>query len=76
MRGTILTFPSIYELMPHYPNCCVLASSGAAGLARRGVSVLDPDVWNSMPWMPAELRGDDGKAFVRTNLQSAVRIRR
>ena len=73
VRGTILTFPSIYELMPHYPNCCVLASSGAA--ARREVSVLDPDVWNSMPWMPAELRGDDGKAFVRTNLQSAVRIK-
>jgi len=73
VRRTILTFPAIYELMPYYDNCCAIGLPGVAGT--REVSAFDHSVWSSMPWMPAELRSDNGNSFLGRTLQEAQRIK-
>lgn len=73
VRATALTFPSIYELMPRYPNCCVVGTPGAPGA--RETAALDETLWHDMPWLPASLKTPEGRASISGYLRSALRLK-
>jgi pimeloyl-ACP methyl ester carboxylesterase len=50
---TILSFPSIYQLLPTYADCCAF---GPKGGAVNYVDILDPEVWQRFSWLPADLK--------------------
>jgi len=71
VRETVLTFPSIYELMPSYRDCCALGPPGSA--PSREIS--DHKLWQSMPWLPTSLKGANGTAFLQRTLGNLVRMK-
>jgi hypothetical protein len=70
VRQTVLSFPSILELMPRYSACCDGDPAGESGFP-----ATDPDAWRSLHWEgvdPSNM-SDLGKADARVReLQTIV----
>lgn len=73
VRATALTFPSIFELMPRYPNCCVIGSPGSPDA--RETTALDDALWRRMPWLPESLKTPEAQASTALHLKSARRLK-
>jgi len=66
VRRTALSFPSIYELLPRYRNCCALGQPGN----RTILNMLDPDDLNRILWVR-----QDSIADLRRQLEIVSRVR-
>lgn len=71
VRRVVLSFPSIYELLPTYDGCCRL---GAPSNYKK-MNILDPVTWNKYDWLPPEYRkGAERAAVFEDGLRHAQRV--
>jgi hypothetical protein len=73
IRATVLSFSSIYELFPHYENCCAFGP-------QRPISenqILDPEFWlTHFAWLiDTGLRDEERRGLLRGGLKRAQDIR-
>lgn len=69
IRETVLTFPSIYELLPSYEKCCAFKQPSSVTPV-----YFDPfqsGSWERFGWMPQSLRTPDRKAWLKETLVNA-----
>ena len=66
VRATLLTFPSIYQLLPRYEACCWID-----GATPTRFNAFDPKVWERFSWLPASLRTPSGSAMLTRYLHMA-----
>lgn len=71
IRETILSFPSIYELMPTYPRCCRWSGKGNTDT----FDVLDADLWQANHWLPDSYSSGAGLQAVREGFARARDMR-
>lgn len=77
IQSTILSFPSVYELLPAYAECCAFGGKNIIGRASHGleyVDIFDPATWARFDWLPAELRKDSGRKILSSYLSTARTI--
>jgi pimeloyl-ACP methyl ester carboxylesterase len=55
IQRTILSFPSTYELLPTYTDCCGF-SKGGDRVNVQYVDILEPNVWKRFSWLPADFK--------------------
>lgn len=73
IRRTILSFPSIYELLPDYDNCCILGTRQAAD--RTPFDLLSPQGWSKLKWLTEEDGSKLSNKEVRQSLTNAQKLR-
>jgi pimeloyl-ACP methyl ester carboxylesterase len=71
IRQTMLTFPSVYELLPSYANCCEYVTSAPPS---EYFDIFDPQVWRRFRWLPTSLSSDKGMAWLASTLATAKAI--
>jgi pimeloyl-ACP methyl ester carboxylesterase len=73
VNRVMLSFPSLYELMPSYDDCCEFgtASSPATG----EFSVLDARNWSRLGWLPAEYTDQRALERIATYMVAARELR-
>ncbi|WP_338692468.1 alpha/beta fold hydrolase [Bradyrhizobium sp. 26S5] len=74
IQQTILSFPSTYELLPRYSDCCGLSKTGLAEGASY-IRILDPQEWTRFSWLPSEFRSGPGLKSLARKLESAGRLK-
>lgn len=73
IRRTALSFPSIYELLPTYPLCCILGKPSEAN--RAPFNILAPEGWARVDWeIAAEFDGPERRERVARALARAVEL--
>lgn len=72
VKRVAFTFPSAFELLPFYDNCCVRGLPGQAD--RRVFDILDERYWLSA-WAPAEYRSGPRRERIRSHLARARELR-
>ncbi len=73
IRETMLSFPSVYQLLPSYPNCC--GWKDQQGRITYFDST-DEAAWKRFSWLPAELNSSSGRQALATYLDEARTIHR
>lgn len=73
VRETLLSFPSVYELLPSYKGCCL------RGLRERPelwqpFSAFDAKQWQEFHWIPSEYQSPEGRAFMARVLSQAAKL--
>ena len=82
IREATLTFPSVYEMLPSYPDCCEFATQGPAA---NYFDIFDATKWQTFEWLPASLQSKerivwltkmlaDAKAISQVQLPSSVKL--
>jgi pimeloyl-ACP methyl ester carboxylesterase len=74
VRETAMTFPSFYELLPAYGNCCGFRTSGS-----RQLEDLDPfsgSAWSRFQWVPQSFDNDERRAWLLRTLTEAKSVLR
>jgi hypothetical protein len=61
----MLTFPSVYQLLPSYQNCCAWRRDKTIQV----FSSADPRAWRRFSWVPDELRRGTGPAALDAMLE-------
>lgn len=74
LQRTILSFPSTFQLLPFYEECCGF-SSDANPVSANYFDVLDVDNWRRFSWLPSELRDPAGLEALRARLADAKRLK-
>lgn len=74
IRETLLTFPSVYELLPSYPDCCVLGNPKQASTSRAKFSPVSLQFWKSLSLLPTRFRTEEGERFLQHALQNTERL--
>jgi hypothetical protein len=74
IRESLLTFPSVYQLLPSYKNCCIerLVES-----PEDYSNIFDPfsiAFWEQIDWLPNFYRSTEGKAFLQAKLEEAEKL--
>ena len=72
VRETAMTFPSVYELLPNYKNCCGFRSANP-----KLPEYFDPFAatkWNRFSWLPDKFRQADRQAWLQGILSEAHRV--
>lgn len=65
-REIILSFPSTYQLLPSYFDCCTFVLPGGGSTS---FNVFDPESWKKIKWLPPSITRND--KFLRAQLQTA-----
>lgn len=73
IQRTVLSFPSTYQLLPSYDDCCAFSEKGSHQDAQY-FSAFDPRSWLKFSWLPPELKRGDGAAFVQKQLAEAKQL--
>jgi pimeloyl-ACP methyl ester carboxylesterase len=74
IQKTILSFPSTYQLLPTYDECCGFSETGLT----QGASyfdILSPTYWSRFTWLPGEFRSKQGFQFISSNLEVTRRLK-
>jgi pimeloyl-ACP methyl ester carboxylesterase len=72
MRRVMLSFPSIYELLPTYDKCCRLGVPEHY----QAINIFDPSIWNKYEWLPPDYRDGGARAAAFADgLSRAKRVR-
>jgi pimeloyl-ACP methyl ester carboxylesterase len=76
VRHVIFSFPSVFELMPSYDNCCRIGDPDK-GDAKKfpQFDPTDPTLWVQGDWLPSEYRSGGALNHVLENLKSAAAVR-
>lgn len=74
IRSTILSFRSMYEMLPAYSECCFLSRRDGSRVVLQDLNVYDPAVWQRFGWLPSEYRDEPGKRFLANQLSRAGEI--
>jgi len=73
IRRVVLSFPSFYELLPTYSNCCILGLPSDQG--RKPFNILSPTAWFAINWqLPAEMTSDTWKGKISAVLSDAEKV--
>lgn len=67
-RSIALSFPSTYELLPTYPNCCNVMGSGAPPIP---YDTMTEKGWNQVDWNVPEYAKDAAKQRTKVVLNQA-----
>jgi pimeloyl-ACP methyl ester carboxylesterase len=73
IRETLLSFPSVYQLLPSYKNCCFWREKEYAPLEGE-FSAFDETAWSKFGWLPSRFRTAEGQRFVAGALTDARRL--
>lgn len=65
IRETITTFPSMYELMPHYDGCC-FSKDEFNNMTE--FDIYDSGEWLDIGWFPESLNNVEGESWLRETL--------
>jgi pimeloyl-ACP methyl ester carboxylesterase len=74
IRETLMTFSSIYQLLPSYTDCCVLGAPDLPSASRMPFSPFSPHFWESLSLLPDQFRTMEGRRFLRQNLEDAEHL--
>lgn len=74
IRETLMTFPSVYQLLPSYAGCCILGSPDESETKRRAFSSFSFEFWESLSFLPDQFRTTKGKSFLKQSLQEAEQV--
>ena len=74
IRETLMTFPSVYELLPSYPDCCVLGTPNQTSVGQATFSPFSLQFWESLSLLPDRFRTEEGHRFLRKTLEDAERL--
>ena len=69
VRETTLTFPSLYELLPSYGNCCWFAVT-----PQKDFDPFSSTDWERLRWLPAGFQTPERREWLRTTLSTARAI--
>jgi pimeloyl-ACP methyl ester carboxylesterase len=72
VRATTLTFPSVYELLPTYKNCCGFETT--SNTAPIFFDPFDPKIWNTFKWLPASMKTPERLTWLTQTLATAKEI--
>lgn len=72
VRRVAFTFPSAFELLPSYENCCI---RGLPGEPREVFDIYDEEHW-FRAWVPPEYRTGSWRLRLRSSLARARELRR
>jgi hypothetical protein len=75
IQRTILSFPSTYQLLPTYSECCGFSKS-ADPVRATYVDILSPRTWLRFKWLPTEFKSGLGYHFLSQSLDHAARLRK
>lgn len=73
IRETLLSFPSVYQLLPSYQNCCGWREKNYAPLQGQ-FSAFDEIAWRKFGWLPARFRTPEGQRFLASALEEGKRL--
>jgi pimeloyl-ACP methyl ester carboxylesterase len=73
IREAMLSFPSIYQLLPSYQNACGWRESPDAPVEDQ-FSSFDERAWARFDWLPENFKSSEGRGFIRRNLAEAKRL--
>jgi pimeloyl-ACP methyl ester carboxylesterase len=73
VNRVLLSFPSLYEQMPSYEDCCTLGAT--ASTAGTKLSVLDIHNWSRLGWLPAEYTGERQLGRIGAYMAAAGELR-
>jgi hypothetical protein len=71
IRRTMLSMPSIYELLPSYQNCCRLGTADQYDY----VDPFVPENWRKYHWLPEEYDHGARAAYFDNNLKRAASLK-
>ena len=74
IQRTILSFPSTYQLLPTYNECCGFSETGFAKGAAY-FDILSPANWARFTWLPPEFKSEHGLRFISSNLEVSRRLK-
>lgn len=72
VRKTVFSFPSMYELLPTYDNCCIVGAPDDAD--RTPTNILDFETWIRYKWIPAGFEGETARKQIEKFLRSAAQL--
>jgi len=67
IHAAAMSFPSLYELLPRYGECCINGVPGKGD----PISILSPEFWAHYAILPAQYHTAAGQAFIATQLGRA-----
>jgi pimeloyl-ACP methyl ester carboxylesterase len=74
VREVMLSFRSLWELLPTYSNCCIEGRRGASD--NQPIDALDFDTYARLRWLPPSWRGQPARrAFIEAALTRARELR-
>jgi hypothetical protein len=71
IREALLSFPSTFQLLPSYQDCCFKSPPGTPSNARVPFDPFSVDLWQNIGWLPDEYRHPAGIASLRKKLDEA-----
>jgi hypothetical protein len=74
IQRTILSFPSTYQLLPTYPQCCGFSETVDPAHAAY-VDILAPSTWMKFSWLPDDFKSGKGYDFLSSSLAEAKRLK-
>jgi hypothetical protein len=75
IQRAVLSFPSTYQMLPRYADCCAFSEKGDNSDAVDVDDILDPSLWSKFSWLPDEFKTGRGAAFVATQLLETKNLR-
>jgi pimeloyl-ACP methyl ester carboxylesterase len=74
IQRTILSFPSTYQLLPTYDQCCGFSNT-VDPVHSDYVDILTPSIWKKFNWLPDEFKSGNGYDFLSSSLAEAKRLK-
>ncbi|MDF0673508.1 MAG: hypothetical protein P0120_04070 [Nitrospira sp.] len=73
IRETVLTFPSIYQLLPSYRYCCAWKNE-TSGQIERTFESTDQKSWMRFAWLPGQFKNGQGRDGLFNLLREASEL--
>ncbi|MFO1159329.1 MAG: hypothetical protein U1E60_10865 [Reyranellaceae bacterium] len=74
IQKTILSFPSTYQLLPTYAECCAFSTGGDESTAEYK-DVLDIETWTRFSWLPVDFKTGPYAKALSAHLEEARKLR-
>jgi len=74
IQRTILSFPSTYQLLPMYGQCCGFSET-VDPVHATYEDILSPGTWSRFNWLPDEFKSGKGQEFLSKSLDEAKRLK-
>jgi pimeloyl-ACP methyl ester carboxylesterase len=71
IQRTILSFPSTFQLLPTYSECCGFHPT-VDPVNAKYFEILDPAIWKRFSWLPDDLRNGPGYQSLANHLKEAA----